>query len=108
MTTYYLHRLSEMPKTIQRIPVDYFGLDAVRATNGDKFVLYVAGILQAIGTYTLQQHVFVLDKQINIDMRNVLNQLSFVREVTPSTLRMLKKKNREITPQDFALFSSKN
>jgi hypothetical protein len=102
----FLHRITESPSDDQTIPVDYFGSDANTAKDGDTAVLYMAGEFTLFGIYTLKEKQFICkEKAQDKTMRDILGKLSFVQEVTDTTIRMLKKKNREITADDLHIIT---
>jgi len=106
---YFLFRLLEQPKSMQTIPIDYLPGDGVNATDGDEFVIFLAGVHTILGVYAKKGDLFVcVEKPIkHVTIKEVMDKLSFVSFVNENTLRMFKKKCREISAADVAMIKEK-
>ncbi len=105
---YFLFRLLEQPKSMQTIPIDYLPGDGTNAVDGDEFVIFLAGVHTILGIYTKKGDMFVcIEKPIkHVTIKDVMAKLSFVSFVNDNTLRMFKKKCREISAADIEMIKA--
>lgn len=101
----FLFRLLEQPKSLQTIPIDYMPGDGTDAIDHDQFVVYIAGTLLIIGVFEKVGDVLqIVEKPIkHVTLREVAPKFSFVSFVNENTMRMFKKKCREISAADLAM-----
>ncbi len=105
MTQYYLYRqaIETTPADITRISVDYFQPDcAVR--KGDLVIVFQSQTLSLLGAYEFDgAQTLVCKIRLSRSIKEILPSLSFVSEVGENMTRLLKKKTREITRNDYEL-----
>lgn len=100
---YFLYRVFEQPKSLSTIPIDYMPGDGADAVDGDQCIVYIAGVHTIIGIYEKKGDELVcIDKPIkHVTIKDIMEKLSFVSFVSDKTIRMFKKKCREVSKTDF-------
>lgn len=102
---YFLYRVFEQPKSLSVIPIDYMPGDGVEAVDGDLCVVYIAGVHTILGIYEKKGDTLVcVEKSIkHLTIKDIMAKLSFVSFVNDKTIRMFKKKCRELSDKDFEM-----
>jgi hypothetical protein len=103
MTRYFLHRVPQ-----EQTEEDYFSAAASTALPGDIFIIYQAHthLILSINKLNQNNELEELASGNGKTMKELLPKMSFVHEVNENTLRMLKKKNREIEKVDADLIAN--
>ena len=99
---YYLVRLPETPKDTQCIPNPH----TIALTEGDSAVLYIAGTLHILGTYTFKEGVFIQQKALGKPMQTFYDKLPMITDINERTYKFFAKRVREIDAKDFAVFEN--
>jgi len=98
---YFLYR--ELGAVSQTLPLEFVAGDALSAKQGDLFVVFVPVTHDIVGVYEFQgtQLTLVQKPTKPLTLKDVLKKLSFITHITDTTMRVFKKRFKEISKEDY-------